>query len=502
MQLTPSLNIKQRQSLVMTPQLQQAIKLLQMTNLDLSKYLEEQTFENPFLETEENNSTLQNEKLDELTPKINESNDKNEVDKTLQTGNALSDDPTSNEDFDNRFDCNLVEYDGSSHTNTQFQGNATDSENILELTVEDHPNSLYQHVEKQVLYAFESPEEKFIALKFLEHLEPSGWLGKALDEIAMECGISLEIAEKILQKLQNFEPAGLFARDLKECLLIQAKASDNYSLSLELLLQNLTLLAKGDLKSLSKKCNCKVSDVTNYLKLIRSFNPKPGAFFENDLPQINSPDLIVKKTKNGWSVDLNKSTLPTVFVNEDYASRINSKPKNDKKDNVFANQALASARWLKRALEQRNSTTLKISAEIVRRQTDFLDNGLDFLKPLSLKDVAETVGMHESTVSRVTAGLLMNTPRGTFTLKSFFSVSIQSNSNGVGTSAAAVRHMISKMISDEKPVKPLSDDAIAKNISKRGVKLARRTVAKYREILNIPSSSERRRKAKMEMSIS
>ena len=484
MQLTPSLNIKQRQSFVMTPQLQQAIKLLQMTNLDLSKYLEEQTFENPFLETEENNSALQNEKLDELTLKINESNDKNEVDKTLQTGNALSDDPTSNEDFDNRFDCNLVEYDGSSHTN------------------EDHPNSLYQHVEKQVLYAFESPEEKFIALKFLEHLEPSGWLGKALDEIAMECGISLEIAEKILQKLQNFEPAGLFARDLKECLLIQAKASDNYSLSLELLLQNLTLLAKGDLKSLAKKCNCKVSDVTNYLKLIRSFNPKPGAFFENDLPQINSPDLIVKKTKNGWSVDLNKSTLPTVFVNEDYASRINSKPKNDKKDNVFANQALASARWLKRALEQRNSTTLKISAEIVRRQTDFLDNGLDFLKPLSLKDVAETVGMHESTVSRVTAGLLMNTPRGTFTLKSFFSVSIQSNSNGVGTSAAAVRHMISKMISDEKPVKPLSDDAIAKNISKRGVKLARRTVAKYREILNIPSSSERRRKAKMEMSIS
>ncbi len=501
MQLTPSLNIKQRQSLVMTPQLQQAIKLLQMTNLDLSKYLEEQTFENPFLETEESNPNLQNEKLNELLPKINESNDKNEVDKTLQTGSALSDDPTSNEDFDNRFDCNLVEYDSSIHSNSQFQGNTANTENILEVTVEDHPNSLYQHVEKQILYAFESPEEKFIALKFLEHLEPSGWLGKTMDEVAIECGISLELAEKILSKLQNFEPAGLFARNLKECLMIQAKASDNYSSSLELLLQNLTLLAKGDLKSLAKKCKCKTSDISNHLKLIRSFNPKPGAFFENDLPQINSPDLIVKKTKNGWSVDLNKSTLPTIFVNEDYATTVNSKPKHDKKDNAFANQALASARWLKRALEQRNSTTLKISAEIVRRQRDFLDNGLDFLKPLSLKDVAETVGMHESTVSRVTAGLLMNTPRGTFTLKSFFSVSIQSNSNGVGTSAAAVRHMISKMILDEKPVKPLSDDAIAKNISKRGVKLARRTVAKYREILNIPSSSERRRKAKMEMSI-
>ena len=200
MQISQNLKLKQSQSLVMTPQLQQAIKLLQMTNLDLSKYLEEQTFENPFLETEENNSALQNEKLDELTPKINESNDKNEVDKTLQTGNALTDDPTSNEDFDNRFDCNLVEYDGSSHTNTQFQGNTTDSENILELTVEDHPNSLYQHVEKQVLYAFESPEEKFIALKFVEHLEPSGWLGKSADEVAMECGISIELAEKIQQR--------------------------------------------------------------------------------------------------------------------------------------------------------------------------------------------------------------------------------------------------------------------------------------------------------------
>ena len=501
MQLTPSLNIKQRQSLVMTPQLPQAIKLLQMTNLDLSKYLEEQTFENPFLETEDANSNLQNEKMVDNTPKNNEANNKNEVDKTLETGNALSDDPTSNEDFDNRFDCNLVEYDGPSQINSQFQGSTSTTENILEVTVEDHPKSLYNHVENQIFYAFETPEEQFMAIKFLEYLEPTGWLGKSIDQIALECGISEKLAEKILLKLQNFEPAGLFARDLKECLLIQAKASENYNSSLEVLLQNITLLAKGDLKTLAKKCNCRIIDITNYLKLIRSFNPKPGSLFENDLPQINTPDLIVKKTKNGWSVDLNKSTLPTVFVNEDYANNINSKPKYDKKNNAFANQALASARWLKRALEQRNSTTLKISAEIVRRQTDFLENGLDFLKPLSLKDVAETVGMHESTVSRVTAGLLMNTPRGTFTLKSFFSVSIQSNSNGVGTSAAAVRHMISKMIRDEKSIKPLSDDAIAKNISKRGVKLARRTVAKYREILNIPSSSERRRKAKMEMSL-
>jgi RNA polymerase sigma-54 factor len=248
MQLTPSLNIKQRQSLVMTPQLQQAIKLLQMTNLDLTKYLEEQTFDNPFLDTECNNSNQDKNELDENSSLLN----KIDVDKILENGNALSDDPTSNEDYDNRFDCNLVEYDGTSNSSNKFQGSGSHTENILEVTVEDHPNSLYQHVEKQIFYAFQKPEEKFIAIKFLENLEPSGWLGKSTYEISIECGISEKLAEEILSRLQNFEPAGLFARDLKECLLIQAKANESYDLSLEILLQNLNLLAKGDLKTLAK----------------------------------------------------------------------------------------------------------------------------------------------------------------------------------------------------------------------------------------------------------
>ncbi|PQM56018.1 MAG: RNA polymerase sigma-54 factor [Rhodobacteraceae bacterium] len=501
MQLSPSLNIKQRQSLVMTPQLQQAIKLLQMTNLDLTQYLEEQTFDNPFLETEDDANAQKPDPIDNNKETSPEVPNKVEVDTSLENGSAIADDPTKHEDYDNRFDCSLVEYDGSSGQSGKGPGNDEQKENIIEATVADRPNSLYQHVENQILLIFDSTEEIFVAMKFLEHLEPSGWLEKSLDEIASECGIDSTMAEKILIKLQGCEPAGLFARNLKECLLIQAKTTNHNCESLEILLKNLELLAKGDFKMLAKKCGCDPVDITRYLKIIRSFNPKPGTMFENDLPHITSPDLIVKKAKDGWSVDLNKSTLPTVFVNESYAQEIGAKATIEKVNNNFASQALASARWLKRALEQRNTTTLKISAEIVRRQRDFLENGLDFLKPLSLKDVAEAVGMHESTVSRVTAGLLMNTPRGTFTLKSFFSVSIQSSSNGVGTSAAAVRHMIGKMISEETPTRPLSDDTIAKNISKRGVRLARRTVAKYREILHIPSSSERRRKAKMEMSL-
>mgnify|MGYP001297813030 CR=1 FL=1 len=170
-------------------------------------------------------------------------------------------------------------------------------ENIIEATVEERPNSLYQHVEKQIFLLFESTEEIFVAIKFLEHIEPSGWLGKSIDEIASECGIDLTHAEEILRKLQTCEPAGLFARDLKECLLIQAKAAGKDSKSLEILLNNLTILAKGDLKILAKKCGCAPSEITQYLKIIRSFNPKPGATFENDIPQITSPDLIVKKSK-------------------------------------------------------------------------------------------------------------------------------------------------------------------------------------------------------------
>jgi len=467
-----------------------------MTNLDLTQYLEEQTFENPFLETEDDANKQKHDSTDKAHGTQTETSNKVEVDKTLENGGAITDDPTKHEDYDNRFDCSLVEYDGSFRQSSKGNGTDDQSENIIEATVEDRPNSLYQHVEKQILLAFDSDEEIFVAMKFLEHLEPSGWLEKSLDEIASDCGIDLTLAEEILTKLQTFEPAGLFARNLKDCLLIQAKAANQNCESLEILLKNLELLAKGNFKILAKKCGCEPVDITRYLKIIRSFNPKPGAMFENDLPHITSPDLIVKKVKDGWSVDLNKSTLPTVFVNESYAKEIGTKFNAEKTGNNFANQALASARWLKRALEQRNTTTLKISAEIVRRQKDFLENGLDFLKPLSLKDVAEAVGMHESTVSRVTAGLLMNTPRGTFTLKSFFSVSIQSSSNGVGTSAAAVRHMISKMISEEIPIRPLSDDTIAKNISKRGVRLARRTVAKYREILHIPSSSEEEERQK------
>lgn len=500
MQLSPSLNLRQKQSLVMTPQLQQAIKLLQMTNLDLTQYLEEQTAENPFLEIDDKKS--EKEDIQAVEKEVsNETPADNSIDEGMKEGTAIKDDPTKAEDYENRFDNELVDFGGSSGSSSSSLSITDSGSSILENTIEGRAKSLYSHSESQIHLIFSEPSDHFIAMKFLENLEPSGWISKTCEEIAELCGTTSEITLLVLEKLQTIEPIGLFARNLSECLLLQVRGTEHFSPTFEIFLENLPMLAKGDLKGLAKKCSCEESNIKNFLRIIRGLNPKPGAIFDNDIPQISAPDLIVKKGKDGWIVDLNRSTLPSIVVNEDYASKVVTGKTKDNSLNLFANQAVASARWLKRALDQRNSTTLKISAEIVRSQTDFLENGLDFLKPLSLRHVAEAVGMHESTVSRVTTGLLMNTPRGTFTVKSFFSVSIQSNSNGVGTSAAAVRHMISKMISDETPGKPLSDDAIAQNVSKRGVQLARRTVAKYRDILHIPSSSERRRQAKLEQSL-
>jgi RNA polymerase sigma-54 factor len=243
---------------------------------------------------------------------------------------------------------------------------------------------------------------------------------------------------------------------------------------------------------------CNDKKLTELLRIIRGLDPKPGSHFSSEIQQITKPDVIVRSHNGAWLVDLNRSTLPTINVNEDYAKKL-SQIDSDKKVDSYAAQALSSARWLKRALEQRNLTTLKITAEIVKKQKNFLDNGIDFLEPLSLKDIAENVKMHESTVSRVTNGLLIATPKGTFPLKSLFSVTIETKDNDSGTSAAAVRNMIKNILKDEKREKPFSDELIAKLVSKKGVKLARRTVAKYREMLNIPSSSERKRRARLEL---
>lgn len=484
MQLNQSVRLKQKQSMVMTPRLQQAIRMLQMSNLDLAQYLEEQALENPFLELDHQHGEVAHS-ADQSAPE--------KVDNAMISGEAMSSDPTEPTDFDNRFEAGDSEQVWRAELGRNRQSADFD---MASANVADRGESIYAYVEAQIDVLFTSTQDKMLAHILLERLLPSGWLGATVEDIASQAGVDTDRLEQVLMRLQDMEPAGLFARGLAECLRLQARDKACLTPQLDLLLDNLNVLAEGDFRALTRKCKCSEEEIGEMLRLIRSFNPKPGEAFLFRDDMISAPDLITFKSKDGWVVELNNSTLPSIVINESYAETLAEK-KAAREAQEFAHNALSSARWLRRALEQRNATTLTISAEIIRQQTEFLENGLNSLKPLLLRDIARAVGMHESTISRVTTGLMISTPRGSFPLKAFFSVALAGEDEEDGTSAAAVRHMISKMIAEENPKKPLSDDAIAARVTDNGVRLARRTVAKYRQILKIPSSAERRRRAKL-----
>ncbi|MEC7438517.1 MAG: RNA polymerase factor sigma-54 [Pseudomonadota bacterium] len=497
MQMMPSLQVKQKQALVMTPQLQQAIKLLQMTNLDICNYLQDQALENPFLEVEngpshETASDMGNGRQDETPSALPETAT---LDKDMSGGAALADDPTANTDLENRFGSQGLDFGHSQ------RGRPSDLDwDALANLAEQGPESLVECVLRQIDLTIFDPHQRVIAYALSEALEPTGWLGRELSDIAVACGADETEVEEVLALVQRLEPEGVFARSLAECLQIQARERGVLDPVMTVVLDNLQMLANGDIAQLARRADATTEDVSRCLKLIREFNPKPGEAYEAAPLRVHAPDVIVTKGPDGWVVDLNRSTLPALVINEAYAAEIGkaARGKAAEEGAQFASEALGSARWLRRALEQRNSTTLKIAGEIVRQQAAFLTEGLSALKPLALKDVAEAVGMHESTVSRVTSGLLMATPKGCFPLKSLFSVSLATD-EGDARAAAAVRNMIEAIVKSEPAGKPLSDDAIAKLVSGQGVKLARRTVAKYREMLKIPSSSERRRRARLAM---
>ena len=494
MQLSQSVKLKQKQSLVMTPQLQQAIKLLQLSNLELTQHLQEQVDDNPFLELQETKkSENPAEKVKDISDgaQANATSVESHVElSSMSESAALAEDPTAHSDFENRFDTSLVEASRTSSTVASFDG---DFDVISNVSSQD---GFYPNLFKQLNLTIEDPRQRLIAGHFVNALEPTGWIGMSVAEIATVSGSTEDEAVAVLDKLQTFEPTGLFARDLADCLRLQLIEQGLFSDKFDTLLENLELLGRGEIKRLARLIDGTAENVMEMLKIIRTLNPKPGEFLGIDHLEMPSPDVIVRRRANGWAVELNKSTLPAVVINEDYAMMLEKRRLSEDAKSYSAG-ALNNARWLKRAVEQRNSTTLRISAEIIRQQTDFLDKGLDYLKPLSLRDVAQSVGMHESTVSRVTTGLLIATPRGGMPLKSFFSVNIASRDSENDTSAAAVRNMVKRLISEEQPGKPLSDEAISKMISDQGIDLARRTVAKYREMLHIPSSSQRRMQARL-----
>lgn len=442
MQLFTAQSLGQRQSMVVTAQLQQAIQLLQMGNTDLAAFIEGQAEENPFLAL----GRVHRSPRDLALP-------------------------------------------------SQARGGGADDDwdRIGTLAADPGP-SLYTHAAAGIGRLGLDGHQMIIAGLFMDALEPSGWISQSVADIAARAMMPEDEVAAVLERLQTIEPAGLFARNLAECLRLQAAEQGLLTPAFEALLANLPMLAAADLRGLTRVCGVDMDTLKAMLKKLRSLNPKPGADFGADRSPQRPPDLIVTRGPDGWRVDLNRSTLPTVKVLDDKASRLGTNTRCDKAG-AYVNERLSVARWLSRAVEHRNQTTLNVGAEIVRRQADFLEWGASRLRPMILREVADAIGVHESTVSRVCSGLMIATPQGTFPLKTFFSAALTSRDGEAG-SASAVRHRIQKLVAAEDPNDPLSDDAIARMVEQSdGVQLARRTVAKYRDQLRIPSSVERRRRA-------
>ena len=482
MKFVASQAIRQKQSLVITAQLQQAIKLLQMNNFELEQFIEEQSLENPFLEVASSETVDKSEPLDAQEP-MPASIDPDATD--IKSGNEAADSPMTSEGMDNTFDSNLLDLG----TSSSGAAGAQDWD-LIATTVQERGPSLYAHVCAEIDRMLTCPKERMIGYAFVEALEPSGWLGQPIEDMALVLNIPEAVAETVLAKLQTIEPAGLFSRSLKECLQLQAASHDNNSPQFAILLDSLDVLAAGDMKALKKKCGVSSDQLRDMINLLRSFNPKPGTLFETGVDPIRAPDLIVTKNSDGWRIDLNRSTLPSVQIDRDYAQAALKSAASDE-DKGFLKERVAGARWLKSAVEQRNAT------KIVKRQTAFLEKGIGALRPLILRDVADAINVHESTVSRVTSGLMMTTPQGTFRLKDMFSVGVESDGEDGIEAASAIKFKIKKLIDTELPNAPYSDDALVTIMAKEGIILARRTVAKYRMSQKIPSSFQRRREAIM-----
>jgi RNA polymerase sigma-54 factor len=479
MKLDFSINMGQRQGLTLTAQVQQAIKLLQMTNLEVNEYIEENFAVNPFVEL---NDKIAREKNTSASDARAE---------TLSTAKALEDTPFGTEKQKTKTEIeNQFETGDSFKTKSTVSKEQSDFDPVQLL--KSHDKSLYVYCGDYIESLGFTQQEQIVAYKFLEELEPTGWVDVTAKNVAIQTSVDLNVVEDVLDTLQMIEPAGLFARTLAECLKLQAKDKALLDEMLESILDNLHLLGSGKFDLLKRRCGCNDEELAEKLRVIKSFDPKPGLQFSSEAINIREPDLKITKRDDGWLVTLNKSTLPSVIIDKTYA-KIVKKSKMDAEQKEFIKEKIAEANWLKNALQKRNDTMLRVGAEIAKRQTAFLEKGPSYIQPMILRDVAEAVDMHESTISRVTTGSLMETPQGTLELKSFFSVSLQLNDDQSSQSSAAVKFKIRKLIENEQPQSPISDDEIVETLKSSGINVARRTVAKYRKVQNIPASFMRKR---------
>ena len=478
MKLDFNLQVTQKQGIALTAQVQQAIKLLHMTNMEIQEYVDDKFQDNPFIET---TGEFEEQKQSEITK-----NNRADIDK------SLDDNPYKQSQNENKLAQENQFETGEGYVPRSTVAKADLDFDAISLVAEDN-KSLYAHCLEFINNLNLSQSENLSAMRLLEELEPTGWISEDVRLIAQELRCEIDELEKVLFKLQEIEPAGLFARSLRECLILQAKDSENYCQNLAVVLENLHLMATGKFDLLKRRSGCSDEEIAHIFKKIKSFDPKPGLKFECLGAAIREPDLHVTETKSGWSVELNNSTLPEVKVNKGFAQDIKEKVR-DKEQREFIQNKVSEAKWLAKAIEKRNETMLKVGSEIIKRQIQFLEKGAQYIQPMVLKDIADAVGMHESTISRVTTGSLIQTPRGTLELKAFFSVGIQQGGDSESASATSIKYKIKKLVDQEDPNSPISDDLIVTSLAEDGISVARRTVAKYRKMENIPSSFARKRR--------
>ncbi len=471
----------------MTPQLQQAIKLLQLSNIELTAYVEGEVEQNPLLERDDSTPDTPEAAAPEAPapePAVpGEASHEEAVDAWHEVAGS---DGEGNLDYAGDPDA------------WRTRGTRPDGDDLpgIDQTLA-RQITLREHLLAQLAEEVKDPIDRVIGAHLVDQIDEAGYLTVTLDAVAETMGCDAAQVEKVLKQMQRFEPTGIFARDLAECLAIQLKERDRFDPAMQALVENLSLLACRDIPALLRLCRVDAADLAEMASEIRALDPKPGLQFDGAIAQPVVPDVFVRPQGAGWAIELNSDSLPRVLINTRYYAEVNASARNKAAKDYLA-EKYQSANWLVKALHQRATTILKVSREIIRQQDAFLRHGVQYLKPLVLRDIAQAISMHESTVSRVTTNKYMLTPRGIFELKYFFTSAIAAASGGDALSAEAVRFRIKSLI-DSEATEVLSDDRIVDILLKEGIDIARRTVAKYREAMNIPSSVQRRRERALQI---
>ena len=492
MAMSHKLELRQSQSLVMTPQLQQAIKLLQLSNLDLAEFVEGEVEQNPLLEKDETGrredepAEPERGETDQSATELGSLDLADGADTPLDmivheatapdelvAGDVGGNEPPAGAGAGGRSDFAEADYDFEQSLSREL--------------------SLQDHLMEQLGVDIDDPVDRVIGVRLVDLVNEAGYLVGELEAVADAVGCDLARVEQTLGRLQRFDPPGVFARDLAECLSLQLRDLDRLDPAMQALLSRLDLLARGETATLCKLCGVDAEDIAEMVAEVKALNPKPGLAFGSEIAQTVVPDVFVRVRPNGgWQIELNGDTLPKVLVNTRYYSRISPRATSES-DRAYLSERLNSANWLVKSLEQRANTILKVATEIVAQQEGFFARGVGFLRPLNLRDIATQIEMHESTVSRVTANKHIATPRGVYPMKYFFTSAIASAAGAASHSAESVRVRIRTLIEKEPPEAVLSDDKIVDILRSSDIDIARRTVAKYREAMRIPSSVDRRR---------